>query len=300
MKTARFFLQVFLLIFLFSACAPAQPAPTSTAQAEVSGTAAPTQPALPTAALLTPPAPEGMVFIPAGEFQMGCDPARNGGFSCPPDELPIHTVTLKAFFIDRYEVTNARYAECVQAGACRAPSVVSSETRDHYYDEPAFADFPVVNVSWKDANVFCQWAGKRLPTEAEWEKAARGGINAAFPWGNDEPSCILVNAFDPLSGQLCLGDTSAVGAHADGASGFGAEDMAGNVWEWVSDWYSESYYAESPTLGPAGPQGDVEKVLRGGSWLSRPVYLRTSGRSFDLNFHGSADTGFRCVQDSTP
>ncbi len=190
-----------------------------------------------------------------------------------------HTVTLKAFFIDRYEVTNARYAECVQAGACRAPSVVSSETRDHYYDEPAFADFPVVNVSWKDANVFCQWAGKRLPTEAEWEKAARGGINAAFP-GDDEPSCILVNAFDPSPGNcaLAIPARSAAPGRRVGLwrGGFG--------WQRVGmgeQMVFRELLRRVPNIGPAGPQGDVEKVLRGGSWLSRPVYLRTSGRSFD-------------------
>ncbi len=296
MKAARPLLLLLLFIFLLSACAPAQPAPASPTPAE----SAPTQAALPTAALNPPPAPEGMVFIPAGEFQMGCDPARNSGFSCPPDELPIHTLTLKAFFMDSTEVTNASYAVCVLAGTCRAPSVVSSETRDHYYDDPAFANFPVVNVSWKDADAYCQWAGKRLPTEAEWEKAARGGANAAFPWGNDEPSCILVNAFDPLSGQLCAGDTSVVGAHPDGASAFGTQDMAGNVWEWVSDWYSATYYTESPAIDPSGPQGDTEKVLRGGSWASRAPYLRVAGRSLELTFHNGSDIGFRCAADIQP
>jgi len=120
----------------------------------------------------TPQAPENMVFIPAGEFQMGCDPAHNGGFTCPKDELPLHTVAISAFFIDRYEVTNARYDECVRAGACRPPAVASSETREHYYDDPAFADYPVVQVSWRDAADYCRWAGKRLPSEAEWEAAA--------------------------------------------------------------------------------------------------------------------------------
>jgi len=109
-----------------------------------------------------------------------------------------------------------------------------------------------------------------------------------------------VNAYDPLSGRLCVGDTAAVGTHPDGASTFGVEDMAGNVWEWVNDWYSETYYAESPLSDPPGPEGDVQKVLRGGSWLSRPVYLRLAGRSFDLNFHGGSDTGFRCAADLKP
>jgi len=298
MKIARFFLIVLAFSFLLAACAPKAPAPASMPPAEASAT--PSQVTLPTAALLTPQAPEGMVFIPAGEFQMGCDPTQNNGFTCPKDELPLRTVTLNAHFIDRYELTNARYDECVHAGGCRPPTVTSSETRENYYTDPAFADYPVVQVSWRDASDYCQWAGKRLPSEAEWEKAARGSRSAAFPWGNDEPSCILVNAYDPFSGQLCVGDTTAVGAHPDGASTFGVEDMAGNVWEWVNDWYSETYYKESPLSNPPGPAGEVQKALRGGSWLSRPVYLRVSGRSFDLNFHGGSDTGFRCAADYVP
>jgi len=289
MNAPRLLQYLLILSLLLSACASAQPGPPESA--------APTAPSLP---LNTPPAPEGMLFIPEGEFQMGCDPTRNAGVGCPPDELPAHKLTLKAFFIDRFEVTNARYAECVLAGACRPPSVVSSETRAQYYDDPAFADFPVVNVSWKDADAYCQWAGKRLPTEAEWEKAARGAENTAFPWGNDEPSCILVNAYDPLSGQLCVGDTSAVGSYPDGASAYGAQDMAGNVWEWVSDWYSETYYAETPARDPQGPPGALEKVLRGGGWASRALDLRTAGRSFDLTFHNGTDIGFRCAADYQP
>ena len=296
MRASRLLILPLLPVLVFTGCAPSAGAPTRTTPSET----APTRAALPTTALNTPPAPEGMVFIPAGEFQMGCDPARNSGYSCPADELPIHTLTLKAFFIDRYEVTNAGYNDCVLAGGCRPPSVLSSETREHCYDISVFGDFPVINVSWKDADAYCRWAGKRLPTEAEWEKAARGGQNAAFPWGNDEPSCILANAFDPLSGHLCTGDTTKVGTHPDGASAFGVEDMAGNVWEWVSDWYSETYYAESPAIDPGGPQGDTVKALRGGSWGSRPPSLRASGRSFELSFYNSSDIGFRCAMDSQP
>ncbi len=160
------------------------------------------------------------------------------------DEQPVHEVTLDAFWIDRTEVTNAQFAGCVADGACQPPSETSSSTRDPYYGNDEFADYPVIYVSWNDASEFCEWAGGRLPTEAEWEYAARGPESFTYPWGNNGPSTSLLN-FDTN-----VGDTSEVGSYPDGASWVGALDMAGNVWEWVNDWYDSGYYQNSPGENP--------------------------------------------------
>jgi len=227
----------------------------------------------------------GPVLVPAGEFLMGSTDAGSG-------EKPQHKVYLDAYLIDRTEVTNAMYARCVAAGACKPPSSLSSSERSSYYGNSRFDLYPVIYVSWDDARSYCQWAGGRLPTEAEWEKAARGTDGRIYPWGNEGPTCDRVN----YDGGKCVGDTAPVGAYPQGASPYGALDMAGNVWEWVADWYQDTYYASAPTRNPPGPGSGQYRVLRGGGWFRYDGDLRAAYRHhFYYPTGQSNDIGFRCV-----
>ncbi len=222
--------------------------------------------------------PSSTVLIPAGEFQMGCDPAHNGGYSCSFD-APLHPVYLDAYTIDKYEVTNAEYVKCELAGVCPPPAAISSSTRPAYYTDPAYKNYPLINVSWYAANTYCTWIGKYLPTEAQWEKAARGSPGTrAFPWGDQPPDCTRVNGIYDPGLIYCVGDTSQVGSYPLGASPYGVLDMAGNVWEWVNDWHQSDYYSLSPYANPPGPASGDSKVIRGGSYGNSGLGLLLASR----------------------
>jgi serine/threonine-protein kinase len=230
-----------------------------------------------------------MVLVAAGEFIMGS--AEGEGRAV---ERPAHTVHLNAFYIDRTEVTVADYRLCLEAETCRFPTSTCQGAPN--LDNADQMNHPVVCISWHDARAYCAWAGKRLPTEAEWEKAGRGSAagassNRTYPWG-EGIDCAMANYLG------CVGGTAPVGSYPAGASPYGTLDMAGNVWEWVSDWHAGDYYWHSPGRNPTGPATGGEKVVRGGGWEITPDYLRMAYRS-----NVSPDTladyiGFRCVLDA--
>jgi formylglycine-generating enzyme required for sulfatase activity/predicted Ser/Thr protein kinase len=228
-----------------------------------------------------------MVYVPPGNFLMG---AADSDPEAGADEKPQHLVYLDAFWIDLTEVTNNMYAKCVKAGACSPPDKESSKTRLGYYGDEHYADYPVIYVSWQDAQDYCSWAGRRLPTEAEWEKAARGTDGWIYPWGNERPNSRYLN----FNNQV--GDTTPAGFYPPGASPYGAFDMAGNVAEWVADWYSEDAYASSEVRNPSGPETGEYRVLRGGSWFNPPRAVRTTFRLWNLAGLGFETGGFRCAR----
>jgi formylglycine-generating enzyme required for sulfatase activity len=229
------------------------------------------------------PLPMEWAAVPAGEFMMGSEDGES-------DESPIHPVCLDTFEIGTFEVTNEQYYRCVEAGACSLP-------RNQKYNSPEYLDHPVVDVSWFDAKAFCEWndPNGRLPTEAEWEKAARGTDGRIYPWG-EEIDCSLANYYGKDNGNdYCVGDTTPVGSYLDGVSPYGTYDMAGNVWEWVNDWYDVDYYGISPESNPLGPEDGDEKVLRGGTWDDNVDYVRSASRDRIDPAYTYYLVGFRCA-----
>lgn len=227
-----------------------------------------------------------MVRIPAGEFTRG----NLYGF---PDERTEKTIFLDQFYIDQYEVTNRQYADCVRAGRCTMPRLPRSVNFTNYYGAADYGNYPAIWVSWDDAAAYCAFRGKALPTEAQWEKAARGGENAIYPWGNVEPT-------SQANFNYASGDVTAVGAYADDRSPYGVYDMAGNVREWVADWYQWDYYAVAPQKNPLGPETGVTRVLRGGSWNDVAIYIRTTSRKNFLPESYDSNLGFRCATATYP
>jgi len=250
-----------------------------------------------------------MVYVPAGKFTMGrtaqdalavCSKYENDcALSDFTDEQPPHTVSLDAFRIDETDVTNAMYAKCVSAGACKKPLYSGSDTRLHYYGNPLYDNYPVIYVNWDMAEAYCKWAGVRLPTEAEWEKAAVGTDGRNYPWGNQTPTCSLTNfGLAPTHYITCKSDTTAVDSYPSGASPYKALDMEGNVFNWVNDWYSASYYASSTASNPIGPASGQYHVLRGGNWEWTGGYeLATNRHTYNpaaVQWNLSV-IGFRCA-----
>jgi len=236
-----------------------------------------------------------MVLVPAGPFPMGVPKGdRDGG----RDEYPRHEVYLDAYYIDKFEVTNGRYLEFVRATGHRPPQNVKDPSRNLWQGgliPESIADRPVINVDWYDADAYCKWAGKHLPTEAEWEKAARGTDDRRFPWGNVEPTHKHLNYNQRWQGEKTL---MPVGSYVAGKSPFGAYDMAGNVWEWVADWYDPLYYEQSPERNPKGPELGTHKVLRSSGWEVETPLVRSVTRVKSDPLNRNHSTGFRCAADA--
>ncbi|MFN3681425.1 MAG: formylglycine-generating enzyme family protein, partial [Nitrospira sp.] len=236
-----------------------------------------------------------MVLVPAGSFPMGVPLGeRDGG----EDEYPRHEVFVDAFFIDVFEVTNGRYFEFVKSTGHRVPLHPKDQTRSLWRGDTitdSLADRPVINVDWYDAAAYCAWAGKRLPTEAEWEMAAKGPSDRRYPWGNVEPTAKHLNYNQRWIGEKTL---MPVGSYEAGKSPYGVYDMAGNVWEWVNDWYDPQYYAKSPSKNPRGPVTGTKKVIRGAGWQNETPTVRVFTRlGVDPSMRNES-TGFRCAMDA--
>ena len=225
--------------------------------------------------------PSEMVLIPAGKFRMGTNmPGRE-------DENPEHQLTMESFYIDAYEVTNLQYKEFIEVTGHRAPA----HWRNRTFPEARLASHPVVNVSWEDARTYAEWVRKRLPTEAEWERAALGDGRDEYPWGKS--SNTEAANYDNADGK-----TTQVDKFSMGKSTFGIWDMCGNVGEWVADWYDNKYYHNSPDADPPGPDSGFQRVFRGGAYHENRMGVRGKSRHFAMPQAISDYIGFRCAMDA--
>ncbi|GAB4579825.1 MAG: hypothetical protein Fur0022_25640 [Anaerolineales bacterium] len=289
--------------------------PEATATPEVVATLPPTE--TPTPAFT--PTPEGaatriseidqmvQIYIPAGEFIMGSDDLEaqtieGNGRAYP--EIPVHTVYLDGYWIDKYEVTNEQYALCVAAGVCDPPYLNKSETRPSYYDNPEYANYPVIYVNWYMAKTYCEWAGRRLLTEAEWEKASRSTDGRKYPWGNDKPTGEYANFCDTNCPRTIANhnfddgyaDTAPVGSYPAGASPYGVMDMSGNVWEWTNTIINPYPYDAEDGRENSDPTLWVERVWRGGPWSNGYWWIRSTVRYRSIPSYWYVNLGIRCGQ----
>jgi len=240
------------------------------------------------------------IFIPAGEFQMGCDPNHNDGYECNPDHQ-LHTVYLDDYYIDTYEVTNIKFAEFLNlrgANDC-GPYDRCADLNDtqfslqngRYVVDPGYAHYPANAITWYGAEAYCASVGHRLPTEAEWEKAARGTEDTrAYPWGDESPSCDVVNY------RACVGGTAEVGSFPLGASPYGVMDMSGNIMEWVNDRYAADYYTYTPYSNPQGPESGHTHVQKGAAWHFNELSIRVTARKHYFPYKEHFRFGFRCAR----
>jgi iron(II)-dependent oxidoreductase len=238
-------------------------------------------------------APGGMVSVPPGWFLMGSDQKVDP--AAGPQELPQHRVYVDGFQIDKYEVSNVDYLRFVLATGADWPKF----WRERPFPEK-MALHPAMSVSWIDADAYCRWTGKRLPTEAEWEKAARGEDGRLFPWGNEPAGWIKSNIAHPGSKRgFKYPPLANVYRYERGVSPYGVHQMAGNVSEWVADWFHPDYYKRGENRNPRGPEMGTDKVFRGGSWNEDPEVARSAGRNAAAPDHRSYLIGFRCAKSET-
>jgi formylglycine-generating enzyme required for sulfatase activity len=236
-------------------------------------------------------------LVPAGEFEMGAE-----GKPADPDEGPKHKVYLDAFFIGRYEVNNKQYQTFVRAMSHRIPENCCDSRYNLWRGDSVLdgvGDLPAINVSWDDAVSYCKWIGGRLPTEAEWEKTARGTDGRTYPWGNEPVSGNRANySFESVSAWDGPASLAKVSQYDFGRGPYGTYEMAGNVWEWVQDFYDEQYYKHSPAKNPQGPTDGDERVIRGGSWRNTAEMLRSANRNKHAPGERRVYIGFRCAKDA--